>query len=88
MRLLTIGVGRYAVLGVIDVGRHVGAAKPVDCLLRVADRQEHPVAVAREDRVQEFPLHSVGILRLVHDPELELRPQHLDEGLLARFAGR
>ena len=49
-----------------QVGGDVGAAEPVDRLLRVAD--EHEGAVPVERGPQDVPLHRVGVLELVdHD---------------------
>ena len=49
-----------------QVGGDVGAAEPVDRLLRVAD--EHECAVSVERGAQDVPLHGVGVLELVdHD---------------------
>jgi hypothetical protein len=61
-------------LGGEQVGDHVGTAKGVDGLLRVAD--QHQGAVAVERALQDLPLNRVGVLELVdqHDPVAAAHP--------------
>ena len=69
-----------------QVGLHVGVAKTVDCLLRIAD---HEQALARlvavdEDRLENVPLDRVGVLELVDERVGETLTQRLAQQAGAR----
>ena len=57
----------HAPLRKTQVGGDVGPTESVDRLLRIADSDQRPVSLWREDLVEKLPLQPARVLRLVHD---------------------
>ena len=73
----------------IQIGMHVAAAEPVDCLLWIADEEQRGVvAAAAEHVIEHRPLARVGVLEFVHQRNPVLRAQALRQGLAMRSRQR
>jgi hypothetical protein len=75
------------VAGRREVGVHVGTAKRVHRLLRVAD-QHQPAARAAERLAHDVPLVGVGVLELVDEHDAVAAPQARGDDVAARGAQR
>ena len=61
----------------LEVGVHIGPAKPIDRLLGVANEDQIAIWQTKKNFLKDFKLAGVGILRLVNQSDLVSRADFL-----------